>query len=95
MPLAVLGLLFQKLRFMTFPMRRKRIAGDSEYSNLVGCGIQDATMPESTTASLTFPEWTTKDVMTEVLRKRAQQILARQSRKKWMDGSRAYQGLNN
>ena len=44
MPLAVLGLLFQKLRFMTCPMRRKRIAGDSEYSNLVGCcGIQDAT----------------------------------------------------
>ncbi len=43
MPLTVLGLLFQKLRFMTSPMRRKRIAGDSEYSNLVGCGIQDAT----------------------------------------------------
>ena len=43
MPLTVLGLLFQKLRFMTFPMRRKRIAGDSEYSNLVACGILNTT----------------------------------------------------
>jgi transposase-like protein len=35
-----------------------------------------ATMAESTTTSLRFPEWTTKDVMTEVLRNGAQQMLA-------------------
>jgi len=34
-----------------------------------------ATMAESTTASLTIPEWTAKDVMTEVLQKGAQQML--------------------
>jgi len=33
-------------------------------------------MAESTTASLTFPECSSKDVMTEILRKGAQQMLA-------------------
>jgi len=36
-----------------------------------------ATMAESTTQSLAFPESTAKDVMTEILRKGAQQMLAR------------------
>ena len=36
-----------------------------------------ATMAESTTQSLTFPESTAKDVMTEILRKGAQQMLTR------------------
>jgi putative transposase len=35
-----------------------------------------ATVTKSTTASLTIPEWTSKDVMTEILRKGAQQMLA-------------------
>ncbi len=43
MPLTVLGLLFQNLRFMTSPMRRKRIAGISEYPNLVACGNLNST----------------------------------------------------
>ena len=33
-------------------------------------------MAESTTTSLTFPEVSSKDVMTEILRKGAQQMLA-------------------
>ncbi len=36
-----------------------------------------ATMAESTTQSLEFPGSTTKDVMTEILRKGAQQMLTR------------------
>ena len=43
MPLTVLDLLFQKLRFMISTMRQKRIAGDSEYSNLVACGVLNTT----------------------------------------------------
>ena len=48
-----------------------------------------ATMAESTTASLTFPEWTTKDVMTEVLRNGAQQMLVQaiqEEVEEWIEG---------
>jgi putative transposase len=48
-----------------------------------------ATMAKSTTASLTLPELTTKDVMTEVLRKGAQQMLAQAIQEEvdeWIEG---------
>ena len=48
-----------------------------------------ATMAESTTQSLAFPESNTKDVMTEILRQGAQRMLAQAIQEEvdeWIDG---------